>query len=157
MARHCGVTSLNAKAPNGTMRNMDDFGRRTEEFLKAIQALADDSNVLIFCKEGKHRSAYLAAGLLVATTKSTPSRVIKHIESLRSCVEFYHAKDPKHACGSEALAKFVWEWKQWGERLGLLGNLPPVVTEKGFRRRIDEAARKLRAEEAERPLYCGTL
>ena len=136
---HVGVSRLQSKY----VYCVEEVENAIEAFGRDFNELRFGESVLIFCKEGKHRSAYLTAALLLGVTGEKPSAVCAYLKEVRNCVDFERAKDEKHFAGKTALANQERIWRRWGRSLRVSCDLPHAVTPTSFIREFDDRQRFL--------------
>ena len=122
---------------------MEEVQITLKPFRRDFNELRFGENILIFCKEGKHRSAYLTAGLLLGATGDKASAVCAYLKEVRNCIDFDRAKGDKHFSGKTALANQEKAWRRWGRELSVSCELPHAITPTSFIRDFDDRQRFL--------------
>ena len=113
---HVGVSRLQRKGNLNRvgvsqLKYSDDFESAFKALIKKIEALPSGRNVFIYCEMGCHRSSFLSAAVLMASSRCSAGDVISFVKRMRPIVDFAKSKDDDHFCGHQTLSvvsEFVW-------------------------------------------------
>ena len=103
------------------------------ELGQKIQVLAEDQAILVYCAQGKRRSTFVAAGMLMGASNKSPSEVDVYLNSLRNVIDLRQHKDHAHKSALEALADYEQMFHAWASAFGLEGPLMEVMAPDTFK------------------------
>ena len=109
----------------------DVFGLMASELIIGWSAAAEhheEQNVLVFCKQGAHRSAFVAFGLILGATRTSPDTVCDFGVRLRAIASPDDRRNASYLTGREALSLYQMHFQDLACALGLsVLELPRVI------------------------------
>ena len=137
---HVGVTRMESRQGD-KLKYQHEFMTMLSPLWLAIKDLPPGENILVFCKEGKHRSAFLVAGMLMGVSGVSHDTVCSYLRRLRKIVDFDTEKDDRHFSGYQALARSKQIWTAFGDYLGYCCELPQTVSASAFELKLADQMR----------------
>lgn len=109
-SRHGNIEFLGHWDGTGISKGDIPLASVVELFERVVPMLLAGKKILIFCRNGAHRSPFLCALFLVYTTAATPDFVAEYLQKLRNIVDLnshHQSRGRRHAAPSMTPLQFL--------------------------------------------------
>ena len=109
-ARHGNIEFLGQWDGTGICKEDIPLANVVELFERVVPMLLAGKKVLVFCRNGAHRSPFLCALFLVFTTAATPDFVAEYLQKLRNIVDMnshHQGRSRRHTSPSMTPLQFL--------------------------------------------------
>ena len=124
---HAPVSHMMSLDRNNTLCYATELLDNVRALAPTIHSLPLGEAILVFCRHGKHRSAFYVAALLAIATQASLEDVELTMRHNRPLVDLRFAKDTWHCCGFDTLHALKDYLPELAQELGFGHDRLPVV------------------------------